>query len=138
MGQSKLRVKRPRLRTVPNAAGQSQEIEPPAYTALKNDPQLARRMMGVALGAGVSTRKYHKTVEQTADAVGISKSAVSRALKKAMTTALEELQARMIPGAEILAVYIDGFVVGSSHVIGAIGVKKDGTKLVLGVCEGAS
>ena len=138
VGQSKLRVKRPRLRTVPNAAGQSQEIEPPAYTALKNDPQLARRMMGVALGAGVSTRKYHKTVEQTADAVGISKSAVSRALKKAMTTALEELQARVIPGAEILAVYIDGFVVGSSHVLGAIGVKKDGTKMVLGVCEGAS
>jgi transposase-like protein len=95
-------------------------------------------MMGVALGAGVSTRKYHKTLEQTADAVGISKSAVSRALKKAMTTALEELQARVIPGAEILAVYIDGFVVGSSHVIGAIGVKKDGTKMVLGVCEGAS
>ena len=138
VGQSKLRVKRPRLRTVPNAAGQSQEIEPPAYTALRDDPQLARRMMGVALGAGVSTRKYHKTLEQTADAVGISKSAVSRALKKAMTTALEELQARVIPGAEILAVYIDGFVVGSSHVIGAIGVKKDGTKMVLGVCEGAS
>jgi transposase-like protein len=55
-----------------------------------------------------------------------------------MTTALEEVQARVIPGAEILAVYIDGFVVGSIHVIGAIGVKKDGTKRVLGVREGAS
>jgi NhaP-type Na+/H+ and K+/H+ antiporter len=29
-----------------------------------------------------------------------------------MGTALEQLQARVIPGAEILAVYIDGFVVG--------------------------
>ena len=114
------------------------EVEPPAYTALKNDPQLSRRIMDVALGGGVSTRKYKKTVDQAADAVGISKSAVSRALKKAMTTALEELQARVIPGAEILAVYIDGFVVGSSHVIGAIGVKQDGTKMVLGVREGSS
>ena len=138
MGKSKLRVKRPRLRTMPDADGKSVEIEPPAYTAMKNDPQLSRRIMDVALGGGISTRKYKKTVEQTAHAVGISKSAVSRSLKKAMTTALEELQARVIPGEEILAVYIDGFVVGSSHVIGAIGVRKNGTKMVLGVREGAS
>ncbi len=138
MGKSKLRVKRPRLRTIADEAGQSTEIEPPGYTALKNDPKLSRRIMDVALGGGISTRKYKKTLEQTADAVGISKSAVSRSLKKAMTTALEELQARVIPGAEILAVYIDGFVVGSSHVIGAIGVQKNGTKMVLGVREGAS
>ena len=138
MGKGKLRVQRPRLRTIPEAGGKSVEVEPPAYTALKNDPQLSRRIMDVALGGGVSTRKYKKTVDQAADAVGISKSAVSRALKKAMTTALEELQARVIPGAEILAVYIDGFVVGSSHVIGAIGVKQDGTKMVLGVREGSS
>ena len=137
MGKSKLRVKRPRLRTIPDAAGRSVEIEPPAYTAMKNDPKLSRRIMDVALGGGVSTRKYHKTLDQTADAVGIGKSQVSRSLKKAMTTALEELQARTIPGADILAVYIDGFVVGSSHVIGAIGVKKNGTKMVLGVREGA-
>jgi transposase-like protein len=137
MGRSKLRVKRPRLRSVPDALGQTFEVEAPAYTTLKHDPKLSRRIMDVALGGGVSTRKYHKTLEQTADAVGISKSQVSRSLKKAMTTALEELQARTIPGDEILAVYIDGFVVGSSHVIGAIGVKKDGTKMVLGVREGA-
>lgn len=74
MGQSRLRVERPRLRTIPDAAGQSVEVEPPAYTALKNDPELAARMMGVALGADVSTRKYKKTLGQTADAVGVSKS----------------------------------------------------------------
>jgi transposase-like protein len=138
LGKSKLRVKRPRLRTVPDAAGRTVEVEPPAYAALKQDPHLADRVMAVALGGGVSTRKYHQTLDQTAYAVGISKSQVSRELKKAMTTALEQVQARVIPGADILAVYIDGFVVGSTHVIGAIGVKKDGTKMVLGVREGAS
>lgn len=138
MSRGKLRVKRPRLRTISDAAGRSVEIEPPAYGALKNDPKLAGRVLGVALGGGVSTRKHKNTLEQTSDAVGISKSQVSRLLKKAMTTALEELQARVIPGEQIVAVYIDGFVVGSSHVIGAIGVKKDGTKMVLGVREGAS
>jgi transposase-like protein len=137
VGHSKLRVQRPRLRTIPDAAGKSTEVEPPAYTALKNDPDLARRMMGVALGGGVSTRKYQRVLDQTADRVGISKSAVSRALKQAMTTALEEVQARVIPGRDILAVYIDGFEVGDVHVIGAIGVKRDGTKMVLGVREGA-
>ncbi len=138
LGKSKLRVKRPRLRTIPDAAGRTAEVQPPAYAALKHDPKLAGRVMAVTLGGGVSTRKYKKTLDQTADAVGISKSQVSRELKKAMTTALEQVQARVIPGAEILAVFIDGFVVGSTHVIGAIGVKKDGTKMVLGVREGAS
>jgi transposase-like protein len=138
LGKSKLRVKRPRLRTIPDAAGKTTEVEPPAYAALKHDPKLADRVMAVALGGGVSTRKYKKTLDQTADAVGISKSQVSRELKKAMTRALEQVQARVIPGGEILAVFIDGFVVGSTHVIGAIGVKKDGVKMVLGVREGAS
>lgn len=138
MGKSKLRINRPRLRSMPDQAGRTREVEPPAYTALKNDPALARRVMDVALGAGVSTRKYKGTLDQTADAVGISKSQVSRQLKLAMGRALEEVQARVIPGADILAVYIDGFVVGDTHVIGAIGVKKDGTKMVLGVREGAS
>jgi transposase-like protein len=138
MGKSKLRVKRPRLRSMPDEQGRTVEVEPPVYTALKNDPKLAGRVMDVALGGSVSTRKYKKTLDQTADAVGISKSQVSRELKKAMTVALEQVQARVIPGADILAVYIDGFVVGSTHVIGAIGVKRDGTKMVLGVREGAS
>lgn len=138
LGKSKRRVQRPRLRTLPDAAGKTLEVEPPAYAALKKDPKLAGRVMEVALSGGVSTRKYQKTLDSTADAVGISKSAVSRELKKAMATALEQVQARVIPGAEILAVYLDGFVVGDTHVIGAIGVKKDGTKMVLGVREGAS
>lgn len=138
MGKSKLRVKRPRLRSVADGSGRGVEVEPPAYAALKTDPKLAGRVMEVTLGGGVSTRKYHKTLDETADAVGISKSEVSRQLKKAMAQALEEVQARVIPGAQILAVYIDGFVVGQTHVIGAIGVKKDGTKMVLGVREGAS
>jgi len=136
MAKSKIRLKRPRLRTLPDDAGKTAEVVPPAYAALQRDAALAGRVMEVALGGGVSTRKYKKMLDQTAKAVGISKSQVSRQLKKAMTTALEQVQARVIPGAEILAVYIDGFVVGQSHVIGAIGVKKDGTKMVLGVHEG--
>ena len=123
MGKSKLRVKRPRLRSVPDEQGRTLEVQPPAYTALKQDPKLAERMLDVALGGGISTRKYRKILDQTAGVVGVSKSAVSRALKKAMTTALEQVKARVIPGADILVVYIDGFVVGSTHVIGAIGVK---------------
>ena len=78
VGQSKRRIQRPRLRTVPDAAAKSVEVEPPAYAALKKDPQLARRILGVALGGGVSRRKYHKILDQTAQRVGISKSAVSR------------------------------------------------------------
>ena len=62
--------------------------------------------------------------------MGISKSEVSRQLKKAMTAALEQVQGRVIPGEQILAIYVDGFMVGESHVIGAIGVKKDGAKSV--------
>jgi len=138
MGKSKLRVRRPRLRTVPDETGRTHEVPPPAYVAMQNDSKLADRMMELSLASGVSTRKYKRTLDQTANSIGVSKSHVSRQLKKAMDDSLEKLQARVIPGDEILAVYIDGFVVGSVHVIGAIGVKKDGTKLVLGVREGAS
>jgi transposase-like protein len=138
MGRSKMRLNRPRLRSVPDAAGKSVEIEPPAYTTLKRDGQLAQRMAALSLGCDVSTRKYNKAIEQATNLVGVSKSQVSRALKKAMASALEELQARKIPGQEILVVYIDGFMVGGLHVLGAIGVKKDGTKMVLGVRQGAS
>jgi len=138
MGKSKLRVRRPRLRTVPDETGRTIEVPPPAYVAMQNDSKLAERMMALSLGGGVSTRKYKRTLDQTANSVGVSKSQVSRQLKKAMNDSLEKLQARVIPGDEIIAVYIDGFVVGSMHVIGAIGVKKDGSKLVLGVREGAS
>jgi transposase-like protein len=138
MGKSKLRVKRPRLRTIPDEAGKTSEVPPPAYVAMQSDPKLAERVMELSLGSGVSTRKYKRTLEHTSDCVGVSKSQVSRELKKAMNNALEKLQARVIPGNEILAVYVDGFVVGDTHVIGAIGVKKDGCKMVLGVREGAS
>ncbi len=54
-----------------------------------------------------------------------------------MTTALEQVQTRVIPGAEILAVFIDGFVVGSTHVIGAIGVKRTARKWCW-ACEGVA
>gem|GEM_PF-4903780 len=75
LGQSKLRVKRPRLR---DSAG---EVAVPAYTALAHDGELSPRIADILVG-NVSTRKYARVVHRGADVLGISKNAASRTFVK--------------------------------------------------------
>jgi putative transposase len=81
LGQSKLKVKRPRLR---RASG---EVAVLAYAALANDTDLSRRIADI-LVCNVSTRKYARVVHRCADELGISKSAVSRQYAQAKRTSL--------------------------------------------------
>ena len=62
LGQSKLRVKRPRLR---DRAG---EVAVPAYAALTQDGDLSRRIADI-LACNVSRRKYARVVHRGADAL---------------------------------------------------------------------
>lgn len=131
IGQAKVRLQRPRLR---NAQG---EVSVPAYAALAGDGDLSRRIADI-LVCNVSTRKYARVVHRCAEEVGISKSAVSRQFVKESTQALAKLMSRSYADMDIVAVYVDGIIVASHHIIAAVGVDAQGAKHVLGLASGSS
>jgi putative transposase len=134
LAERKLRVTKPRLRKKGGGAGG--ELEVPAYEAMRGG-RLGERMLEILL-SGVSTRRYKDVLPQMADAVGISKSEVSRQTIEAGERVLQDLAERRFDDKEILIVYIDGIQFGSHHIVAAVGVDGRGRKHVLGLREGAS
>jgi len=130
-----LRVRRPRLRD------QGGEVQIPAYTALRAHPQAGAKVLDTLL-KGVSTRNYRGVIREMADTAGVSKSQVSREFVEQSEKVLEDLLARRFDHLNILAVYIDGIILGTGenkhHVLTALGVDAEGNKHVLGLREGAS
>ncbi len=131
LGQSKMHVKRPRLRTT------SGEVAVPAYAALANDGDLSRRIADI-LVCNVSTRKYARVVHRCADELGISKSAVSRQFVKQSAQAWAQLMSRDLSKLDFVAMYVDGVIVAKHHIIAAVGVDAQGSKHVLGLAPGSS
>jgi len=134
LAERKLRVTKPRLRR--KGAGAGGELEVPAYEAMRGG-RLGERMLEILL-SGVSTRRYKDVLPQMADAVGISKSEVSRQTIEAGERVLQDLAERRFDDKEILIIYIDGIQFGSHHIVAAVGVDGRGRKHVLGLREGAS
>ena len=86
----------------------------------------------------VSTRKYARVVNRGADALGLSKSAVSRAFVKESAQALAKLMGRSFAEIDLVAIYVDGIIVASHHNIATLGVDAQGNKHVLGLASGSS
>jgi putative transposase len=135
LADRKVRIQKPRLRR--KGPARDEEVEVPAYAALKNNDGLAARVLHLLL-RGLSTRNYREVLPATAAAVGVSKSSVSREMLEASAQALAALAERHFDGQDILIIYLDGLVFGAHHVLAAIGVDAEGNKHVLGLKEGAS
>jgi putative transposase len=133
LSDRKMRVERPRLRT---AGPKGKEVAIPAYEALQDNERMGASMLK-ALLSGVSTRNYQHLIREMAETVGVSKSSVSREFVEQSARQLEELNKRKIEK-EILVVYLDGMVYGEHHVLGAVGIDREGFKQVLGVRLGSS
>jgi putative transposase len=131
LGQSKLKVKRPRLRSA------DAEVAIPAYNALASDGNLSQRIADI-LVCNVSTRKYARVVHRCADELGISKSAVSRQFVKQSAQAWAQLMQRDLSQTDFVAMYVDGIIVGKHHIIAAVGVDVHGNKHILGLAPGSS
>jgi putative transposase len=131
LGGRKHRTTRPRVR---NKAGC--EVKIPAYETLKDKGKAADKVLAAAI-AGVSTRNYARAVEDSAGAVGLSKSNVSRKLVEKTTAELKTLAERPVPK-DLLAVMIDGIRMGEHLLIGAVGIDSSGKKHVLGLAAGAT
>ena len=83
--------------------------------------------------AGVSTRSYERVVPEMADAVGISKSAVSRETIDAGKRVLEELGARRFEDVDLLILYLDGVQFGRYHVLAAVAEPVNGCETLGGI-----
>jgi transposase-like protein len=126
---------RPRVRRT-RLDGTSVEEPVPAYQMLR-EAAVQSRISKIVLN-GVSTRRYKETIVGAAEAMGVSKSSVSREFVEQAEAMLKELLERPLGELDIVVVLIDAKVVAHRHVLVAIGVDMTGTKHVLGIREGAS
>lgn len=131
IGKAKLKVTRPRLR---DGAG---EVHIPAYQAMHADERLSKRMADI-LTCGISTRKYARAVHRCHNELGISKSAVSRQHVKESARALAALRERRFEQLDIVAVFMDGLIVGKQHILAALALDATGHKHLLGLVAGSS
>jgi len=131
----KIRVQKPRLRR--KGSGKGAEVPIPAYEAMQGSPSLRERLAAVLL-RGVSTRHYAEVVPAMAESCGLSRSSVSREFAQACEAALCKLCERRFDEVDLLIIYIDGVRFGAQHVIGAVGVDREGKKHVLGLAQGAT
>jgi putative transposase len=138
LGGRRMRVRRPRVRT----ADGTREVAVPTYQAFAATDLLDQLAVERML-AKLSTRRYQAglepvgtRVEQTA--TGTSKSAVSRRFVARTEHALAELLAQDLSELDLVALMVDGIRVAEHCCVVALGITIDGTKVPLGLVEGAT
>ena len=87
---------------------------------------------------GLTTRKYGDAVRQFAEAYGLEKSAVSEHFIEASRTKLQQLMERSLDKKKFCAVLVDATPFEGQQMIAALGIGCDGTKMVLGLWQGAT
>ena len=138
LGGRRMRVRRPRVRT----ADGTREVAVPSYQAFAATDLLDQLAVEPML-AKLSTRRYQAglepvgtRVEQTA--TGTSRSAVSRRFVARTEHALAELLAQDLSTLDLVALMVDGIRVAEHCCVVALGITIDGTKVPLGLVEGAT
>lgn len=133
MGGKKIHTERPRVR----ATDGSGELSLPTLTKFQSEDPLNDAIMARLL-AGVSTRKYCRTIEDgDQDAICTSKSEISRRFIKEMDTMMEEFFTRPL-GDDYPVIMMDGLELGKMTILAAMGIDCEGTKRILGIAEGGS
>jgi putative transposase len=138
LGGRRVRVDRPRVRTADGAA----ELALPTWQAFAATELLDQLTLERML-AKLSTRRYHAGLEPVGSRAeqassGTSKSAISRRFVAATERALAELLAADLTGLDLVALMVDGIRVAEHCCVVALGITLDGTKIPLGLAEGAT
>jgi transposase-like protein len=131
LGAKKVAVERPRLRTKGGS-----EVAIPAYETLKSSQSSAEKVHKAML-SGLSTRNARAVLDDSMEAVGLSKSSLSRSFQEVAAKRLDELLSRRFE-TRMLGIMIDGMHIGDHVVIAAIGIDERGHKQVLGIAEGST
>ena len=138
LGGRRVRVDRPRVRRADGAG----ELPLPTWQAFAASELLDQLALERML-AKLSTRRYQAGLEPVGsriaqDATGTSKSAISRRFVAATERALAELLAADLTGLDLVALLVDGVRVAEHTCVVALGITIDGTKVPLGLAEGAT
>ena len=132
LGDQKVPVTRPRLRHVEQG-----EVTLQSYARLRAPGAFSEELLEKIL-RGVSAQKYGETVIQTAEAFGVSPSAVSRKLVNLTATKLKAFQERSLGTFTPFAVFLDPIHRGGEAFLVALGVDLSGEKMALGFWQGSS
>lgn len=137
LGGRRLPVRRPRARTT-----DGHEVPLASYAHFAAGDVLTAVVMERML-AGVATRRHARIGEPVGETVAASarstgRSAVSRQFVKQTETALGDLLARDLTGEQITVLMIDGEHLADTCVVVALAITTDGTKLPVGLWEGAT
>lgn len=135
LGGRRIAIARPRARAVD--AG---ELSLPTYAWAAHADPLERATIG-AIAAGVSTRRYERTLDPLPpreEQSSVSKSAVSRRFVALSSAQLAEWLSRRIDAIDLPVVMIDGIHFRDRVVLIALGFDSQGKKHVLGIREGSS
>jgi len=131
LGGQKVHLERPRLRRA------NQEVQLKSYKAMGQKEGFSEQLLAGALG-GLSARRYRETLVNTAQAFGVSPSAVSERLVEVTTQKLKTFKERRMEDFSPLAVFIDTIHRGGLAFVVALGLDTMGQKRALGFWEGAS
>jgi putative transposase len=138
LGGRRIQVDRPRVRSADGAY----ELALPTWQAFASTELLDQLALERML-AKLSTRRYRIGLEPVGSAAeqaatGTSKSAVSRRFVAATEHALAELLAQDLSTLDLVALMVDGIKVADHTCVVALGITLDGTKVPLGLAEGAT
>jgi len=129
----KVRLKRPRVRDLMK----SKEVALASYERFRGGEKLSEAIAG-RLMLGISSRQYHRSVDDFCDGYGIQRSSVSRSFVQATARRLKKLTERTFQGTAFIAIMIDGIEYAGQMIVVAIGIAMDGRKQVLGLRLGAT
>ncbi len=142
LGGRRIPVRRPRVRTIADESGVEREVHLESYDTFASVDLLADHMVASML-AGLSGCRYTSALEPVGETIeaaasGTSQSSVSRRFITATAERLAEFRTRPLDDQRWLICFVDGFDFAGHTMIGALGVTADGTKVPLGVVEGAT
>jgi len=135
LGARRVRVERPRARTM---AGDEVQLE--SYATFAADDLLGEVVMARML-AGLATRRHRAANEPVgevveAEATSTSRSAVSRRFIAGTTRALNELMSRDLACLDVVVLMVDGVHFAETCCVVALAITSDGTKVPVGLWLG--
>ena len=129
VGGARYGVERPRIRSADG------EVYPPMLGKLRSQDLLDDEMKERLL-LGVSTRNYERVIEGYSDKIGVSKSSVSRAFRRASQEDLDAINHGDLSKYSFIGLLIDGIEFAGRVVVAAVAISAELEKVPVGLIEG--
>jgi transposase-like protein len=123
--------------SIPDLSGPEGEIPLKTYTTLKKPGSFSEELLNKAL-RGISLQKYHETVIDSAHALGVSPTSLSRRIIEITSLKLKEFKEKDLSAITPFAIFIDTIHRGNEAFMIALGIDVEGHKHVLGFWQGAT